>query len=128
MLYNNLQGRIQGGKRQVKKIWFFGIKSRFFTRNTPKIFAPPSALRNFFMCTFPPPNWKSWICPWSAEDNFNKYSCSNTIILLKTWTSTKVKICRWKDFFVTSQGVQELKFILHWVLKKNIFGMACFYF
>ena len=29
-----------------KKIWFFGVKSWFFTRNTQKIFAPPSAIGN----------------------------------------------------------------------------------
>jgi hypothetical protein len=34
----------------IEKIWFFGIKSWFFTRNTPNIFAPPSARRNFFKC------------------------------------------------------------------------------
>ena len=38
---------------KLKKIWFFGVKSWFFTRNTPTIFAPPSK------CT--PPNLKSWI-------------------------------------------------------------------
>jgi hypothetical protein len=27
----------------LEKIWFFGVKSWFFTRNTPKIFALPSA-------------------------------------------------------------------------------------
>ena len=45
-----------------KKYDFFGVKSWFFTRNTPNIFAPPSARRNFFKCT--PPNLKSWIRPW----------------------------------------------------------------
>ena len=33
---------------KLEKIWFFGVKSWFFTRNTPTIFAPPSARRNFF--------------------------------------------------------------------------------
>ena len=33
-----------------KKYDFFGVKSWFFTRSTPKIFAPPSARRNFFKC------------------------------------------------------------------------------
>jgi hypothetical protein len=33
---------------KLKKIWFFGVKSWFFTWNTPKIFAPPSARHNFF--------------------------------------------------------------------------------
>jgi hypothetical protein len=47
---------------QSEKIRFFGVKSWFFTRNTPKMFAPPSARRNFFKCA--PPNLKSWIRPW----------------------------------------------------------------
>ena len=46
---------------KLEKIWFFGVKSWFFIRNTPKIFAPPSARRNFFKCV--PPNLKSWIRP-----------------------------------------------------------------
>ena len=33
---------------KLEKIWFFGVKSWFFTRNTPKSFAPPSARHNFF--------------------------------------------------------------------------------
>ena len=33
------QGRIHGGgPLKLEKIWFFGVKSWFFTRNTPKIF------------------------------------------------------------------------------------------
>ena len=40
---------------KLEKIWFFGVKSWFFTRNTPKIFAPPKCA---------PPNLKSWIRPW----------------------------------------------------------------
>jgi hypothetical protein len=49
-----LQGRIHGwgggapGARppplKFEKIRFFSVKSWFFTRNTPKIFAPPSAI------------------------------------------------------------------------------------
>ena len=46
----------------IEKIGFFGVKSWFFTRNTPKFFTPPSARRNFFKCA--PPNLKSWIRPW----------------------------------------------------------------
>jgi hypothetical protein len=36
----------EGGAPPLKleKIRFFGVKSGFFTRNTPKIFAPPSAI------------------------------------------------------------------------------------
>ena len=61
------QGRIQGGAPgapplKLGKIKYFGVKSWFFTRNTPTNFAPPSARRNFFMCA-PHPNLKSWIRP-----------------------------------------------------------------
>ena len=45
---------------KLKKIWFFGVKSWFSTRNTPTIFAPPSVRRNFLSA---PPNLKSWIRP-----------------------------------------------------------------
>ena len=50
------------------KTWFFGVKSWFFTRNTPNIFAPPSARRNFFKCaplTWNPgsaPALQTWCC------------------------------------------------------------------
>ena len=51
---------------KLKNIWFFGVKSWFFTRNTPKIFAPPSARRNFFKYASPltwnhgsVPEWQS---------------------------------------------------------------------
>jgi hypothetical protein len=38
---------------QLEKIRFFDVKSWFFTQNTPTIFAPPSARRNFFKCAPP---------------------------------------------------------------------------
>ena len=89
------QGRIQGAAEgpapplKLEKIWFFGVKSWFFTRNTPNMFAHPSAIgkkwffgvkswfftrntqtnfaptsarRIFFKCI--PPNLKSWNRPW----------------------------------------------------------------
>jgi hypothetical protein len=54
--YLKLQGWIQGmggvhparATLKLEKIRFFCVKSWFFTRNTPKLFAPPSARRNFF--------------------------------------------------------------------------------
>ena len=50
MLYR-VHGRIQGAPLapplKLENIWLFGIKSLFFTRNTPKIFAPPFSRRNF---------------------------------------------------------------------------------
>ena len=38
-----------------------GKNTIFFTRNTPKIFTPPSARRNFLKCA--PPNLKSGFAP-----------------------------------------------------------------
>ena len=44
-----------------KKYDFFGVKSWFFTRNTPKIFVPPSTRRNFFKCA--PLTWNPGSAP-----------------------------------------------------------------
>jgi hypothetical protein len=38
---------------KIGKNMIFWRKSGFFTRNTPKIFAPPSARPNLFKCTHP---------------------------------------------------------------------------
>ena len=35
---------VRASLRNYKKIWLVGVKSWFFTRNTPKTFAPPSAI------------------------------------------------------------------------------------
>ena len=69
-----------------KKIWFFGVKSWFFRRNTPKIFAPPSARRNFFKCApyleilDPPLGWVFG----ARERDVNSYSFQTRILLLHT--------------------------------------------
>ena len=54
------QGQIQGEGAhpartplKLEQIWFFGVKSWFFTRNTPTFFVPLSARRNFLSA--PPP-------------------------------------------------------------------------
>jgi hypothetical protein len=47
--------------RNWKKIWFFGVKSWFFTRNTQQISRLPP-LGAIFLSA-PPPNLKSWIRP-----------------------------------------------------------------
>ena len=46
---------------KLEKIWFFGVKSWFFTQNTPQIFAPPFARRNFFKSA--PPPWLEILDP-----------------------------------------------------------------
>ena len=61
----------------IGKNMIFGVKSWFFTRNTPKIFAPPSARRNFFKCA--PANLKFWIRPCSEH---------STLILNDTFVHT----------------------------------------
>jgi hypothetical protein len=50
----------------LEEIWFFGVKSWSFTRNTPKIYAPPSARRNFFKCT--PLTWNPGSAPAIQEE------------------------------------------------------------
>jgi hypothetical protein len=47
---------------KLEKIWFFGVKSWFFTRNTPTMFAPSYAQRNFFKCA-PPLTWNPGSTP-----------------------------------------------------------------
>ena len=52
---------------KLEKIWFF-------TRNTPKMFAPPSARRNLFKCSPPPPlTWN----PGSAPDIYQYWKSEN---------------------------------------------------
>ena len=77
--YANSRGDSGGGGHPArappkigKNMIFFGVKSWFFTRNIPKIFAPPSARRNFFKCA--PPNLKSWIRPWIVPITTNVVS------------------------------------------------------
>ena len=67
----HIQGRIQGEGApalKLEKIWFFGAKSWFIKRNTPKFFAPASARRNFFKSA-PPLTWN----PGSAPDIIEEF-------------------------------------------------------
>ena len=52
-----------GTSPKIGKNMIFCVKSWFFTRNTPNIFAPSTARRDFFKCAYPP-NLKSWIRAW----------------------------------------------------------------
>jgi hypothetical protein len=77
--------RIRGGSRwegahparaplRLEKIWFFCVKSWFFTRNTPTIFAPPSARRNFFKCAPSPLTWNPGSAPaYKGQDQLSFY-------------------------------------------------------
>ena len=91
-IYSYIQRRIQGeggvkswfftwntpkisrAPLKLEKYDFFGVKSWFFTRNTSKMFAPPSARRNFLKCA--PPTWN----PGSAPD-----ICSQCLWPLMLW-------------------------------------------
>ena len=66
------QGRIQGERTPPKigKNMIFLRKIVIFHTKYPKIFAPPSARRNFFKCA-PPPTWN----PGSTPD-----------VVLRLWT------------------------------------------
>jgi hypothetical protein len=77
---------------KLEKIWFFGVKLWFFTRNTSKFFAPPSARRIFFKCA--PPNLKSWIRPCIKIDYaVSKYSHIFTCLRQTiTWFISRVNI------------------------------------
>jgi hypothetical protein len=60
---------------KLEKIWLFCVKWWFFTRNTPKIFAPPSARRNFLKCA--PLAWNPGSAPGYvllADDHENNAS------------------------------------------------------
>jgi len=82
---------------KLGKIWFFFLKSWFFTRNTPNIFAPPSPLADFFKCAPPPPNLKSWIRPWNGMQKIIKSSKSvpdksNLLHIIEVWKQQKTVI------------------------------------
>ena len=89
------QGRIQwgGGTLKLEKIWFFGVKSWFFTRNTPKIFAPPSARPNFFKCT--PLTWNAGSAPAFLIKDLHK-----KLLRAKNITSHLVKNTYYKILYI----------------------------
>ena len=59
----------------------------FHTIKTPKMFAPPSARRNFLSA--PPPNLKSWIRPCNPSES-TAAGYSAVIIVLQTDKSVKL--------------------------------------
>ena len=74
---------------KLEKIWFGGVKSWFFTRNTPKFFAPPSARRNFVKCA------PLTLNPRSAPGVHDR-ECLSVLLLLVvkcTWYQRLVYTC-----------------------------------
>ena len=122
-----VQGRIQGeGARtrraplKLGKIWFFSVKSWFFTRNTATIFAPPSARRIFFKCA--PLTWN----PGSAPEYYRRinihfkgtgiFDLKRTQIYTHTfaWSEVIDNIEFWSCFF-SSPGHRPCHELLSWV-------------
>ena len=71
----------------MEKIWFFGVKSWFFTRNTPTNFVPPFARRNFFKCA--PLTWNPGSAPglgvilcWSYVQSTDRHVASIGLVIL----------------------------------------------
>ena len=96
------QGRIPPPPPPTSKIGKkknLDIKSWFFTRNTPKMFAPLFARRNFFKCAPPPPlTWN----PGSAPDHL----IENQLVIAMTYLNN----C-WVGVKQQSLTVKDLKCI-----------------
>ena len=93
-------------KKQLEKIWFFGVKSWFFTRNTPKIFAPPSPRCNFFK--YSPLTWN----PGSAHGKRRGY-------IFFEWNK-----CLWFSSLMGQHLIQEIFEQLYSVVKIGAISVA----
>ena len=116
IFHTKYSNNFRASLRHWKKIWIFGVKSWFFTRNTPKIFAPLSAPRFFFKCA--PPKLKSWIPPWyllrCPKNLFRKgpkmiVNKENELLAFKE-NVLHVKQAQIKIFFLFGRYTQFLKF------------------
>jgi hypothetical protein len=92
LIQHYVQGRIQGGHTRhapplkLEKIRFFGVKSWFFTRNTPKFPRLPP-LGAIFLSSFPyPPNFKSWICPWCDQVCQWLKACDRSVVFSRYYS------------------------------------------
>ena len=105
---------------KLVKIWFFfGVNSWFFTRNTPKIFAPPSARRNFFKCA--PPNLKAWIRPW----NESRFGSIKSLFFLIYYFSCRAQCQTWWPSFISDQHKNHS---FCWGLSQVLFGIILFFY
>ena len=117
------QGQIQGGEGgapgmraplKLEKIWFFGVKSWFFTRNTPKMFEPPSAWHNFFKCV-PPPTWNPGSAP-AELSQIKNYRCHCGLWNWKKLHSTSRR-CGLSWQLSSYKNMSVIFFFLIWVLQ-----------
>ena len=104
MVYNEISGadpaghtrRVPPPPLKLEKIRFFGVKSWFLTRNTPKKLAPPPARRNFFNCPPPPtPTWNPGSVPgfdgrYRAENSLWSQTSMSEITFFNAWQCDSV--------------------------------------
>ena len=78
-------------------------KKRFFTRNTPKFYVPPSARRILFKCA--PPNLKSWIRPCNML---------SLIFIVVAHRNNSPRICKLLGHIrlISSQAIQHCSYFL----------------
>ena len=99
---------------KLEKIWFFGVKSWFFTRNTPKMFEPPSAWHNFFKCV-PPPTWNPGSAP-AELSQIKNYRCHCGLWNWKKLHSTSRR-CGLSWQLSSYKNMSVIFFFLIWVLQ-----------
>ena len=85
---------------KLEKIWFFGVLSWFFTRNTPTFFAPPSARRNFLKFA-PPLTWNPGSTPGQYKNKNKNFLLpikgpqgANNLIQWLKWLETYKDTCK----------------------------------
>ena len=132
-------GHLSPQKKKLEKIWFFGVKSWFFTRNTPTNFAPPFARRNFFKCaslTWNPgsaPGLDVILC-WSYVQSTDRHVASIGLVILIPYPFCKLS---GKVVFVFNWSRNELAVFeviinySHWdvdLIDKTLLNIFDFFF
>ena len=116
----------------LEKIWFFGVKSWFFTRNTPNIFTPPFAIGKnmifwrkivIFHTKYPKNvraslrSAQSWIRPWLPHCLNGSYATGMHMLLVNKLIITRENGWWWwyrnraQIFFRTTQELEYLFFL-----------------
>ena len=76
-----------------KKIWFVIVKSWFFTRNSPNMFAPPSARRALFLSAPPPLTWNPGSAP-TKSIHFIQFSFIAIYISMSFPSWVRARLCK----------------------------------